>query len=78
MKSVFELITRLNEIHRELNNLGVEEIKMCKKREELIEEFDKIVLELWGHIPSLKDSADIQPKRRVRKYEDNRFVSENK
>lgn len=58
-KSVFELATRLNELTKELNGLELREIT-------LIHEYDEIVYELWRRIPTLKDDADIQPKRKVR------------
>lgn len=58
-KSVFELATRLNELTKELNNLELREIT-------LINEYDEIVYELWRRIPTLKEDADIQPKRKVR------------
>ena len=59
-KSVFELATRLNELTKELNNLELREIT-------LINEYDEIVYELWRRIPTLKEDADIQPKKKVRK-----------
>lgn len=59
-KSVFELATRLNELTKELNTLELREIT-------LINEYDEIVYELWRRIPTLKEDADIQPKKKVRK-----------
>ena len=35
----------------------------------LDKEFNAIVDELWERIPSLRNDADMQPKKRVRKYE---------
>ena len=61
-KSVYELATRLNELTKELNNLELREIT-------LIGEYDDIVYELWRRIPTLKEDADIQPKRKVRAKE---------
>lgn len=61
-KSVYELATRLNELTKELNTLELREIT-------LIGEYDDIVYELWRRIPTLKEDADIQPKRKVRAKE---------
>ena len=61
-KSVYELATRLNELTKELNTLELREIT-------LISEYDEIVYELWRRIPTLKEDADIQPKRKVRAKE---------
>ena len=61
-KSVYELATRLNELTKELNNLELREIT-------LISEYDEIVYELWRRIPTLKEDADIQPKKKVRAKE---------
>lgn len=58
-KSVYELATRLNELTKELNTLELREIT-------LISEYDDIVYELWRRIPTLKEDADIQPKKKVR------------
>lgn len=59
-KTVFELANRLNEITVELNGLELREIA-------LLNEYDEIIYELWRRIPNLKDSPDIQPKKKVRK-----------
>ena len=59
-KSVYELATRLNAITKELNGLELREMS-------LIKEYDEIVYELWERVPGLKESPDIQPKRKVRK-----------
>ena len=61
-KSVYELATRLNELTKELNTLELREIT-------LIGEYDEIVYELWRRIPTLKEDADIQPKKKVRTQE---------
>lgn len=61
-KSVYELATRLNELTKELNTLELREIT-------LIGEYDDIVYELWRRIPTLKEDADIQPKKKVRTKE---------
>ena len=59
-KTTFELAQRLNEIEVEINNLELERLKIIKVLQE--------------RIPSLKDDINLQPKKRVRKYEDNRFI----
>lgn len=59
-KTLLELANRLNEIEVERNKLDLE--------------YNMIVHELWNRIPSLKDDVNIQPKKKVRKYEDNRFI----
>lgn len=59
-KSILQLATRLNEIEIERNKL---ELKMM----DLNKEYNEIVYELWGRIPSLKDDIDMQPKVKVKK-----------
>ena len=59
-KSVFDLVMRLNNITRELDGLALKEMALVK-------EHDELVYELWQRLPDLKDSPDIQPKRKVRK-----------
>ena len=59
-KSVYDLVMRLNNITRELDGLALKEMA-------LVREYDEIVYELWRRLPDLKDSPDIQPKRKVRK-----------
>lgn len=59
-KSVYDLVMRLNNITRELDGLALKEMS-------LVREYDEIVYELWRRLPDLKDSPDIQPKRKVRK-----------
>ena len=56
-KTIYELATRLNQIMVEQQKLELE--------------YNKIVYELWERIPSLKNDVNIQPKKRVRKYENN-------
>lgn len=56
-KTIYELATRLNQIMVEQQKLELE--------------YNQIVYELWERIPSLKDDVNIQPKKRVRKYENN-------
>ena len=58
-KTLLELANRLNEIEVERNKLDLE--------------YNMIVNELWNRIPSLKDDVNLQ-KKKVRKYEDNRFI----
>jgi hypothetical protein len=62
-KTTKDLAFRLSEIEREKFKLDME--------------YNKIVQELWDRIPSLKDDVNLQ-KKKVRKYENNRFVSEKK
>lgn len=61
------LAQRLNEIMKEQNQYEIELLMLDK-------EFNAIVYELWDRIPSLRNDADMQPKKRVRKYENNRFI----
>lgn len=61
-KTIFQLAMRLNEIMKEQNSLGV-------STPELDEEYNAIVYELWGRIPSLKDDVNLQPKTKVKKKE---------
>lgn len=63
-KTTLYLANRLNEIMKEQNE---HELSILI----LDEEFNSIVYELWRRIPSLKNDVDMQPKRRVRKYENN-------
>lgn len=58
-KSILQLAQRLNEIEIEKNSL---EIKLM----ELNKEYNEIVYELWGRIPSLKEDVDMQPKELVK------------
>ena len=55
-----ELIERLNEIM-------VEQYRLEMKMSELDREHNEIVYELWKRLPHLKDSPDIQPKKKIRK-----------
>ena len=55
-----ELVERLNEIM-------VEQYRLEMKMNELDREHNEIVYELWKRLPHLKDSPDIQPKKKVRK-----------
>lgn len=63
-KTTLYLATRLNEIMKEQNQYEIELLM-------LDEEFNEIIYELWDRIPSLRNDADMQPKKRVRKYENN-------
>ena len=58
-KSILDLCKRLNAIEKQRNELDIE--------------FNMIVGELWQRIPSLKEDVNLQ-KKKVRKYEDNRFI----
>ena len=58
--SILQLVYRLNEIMVEMDKLEMRSIQLEK-------EYNEIVYELWGRIPSLKESEDIQPKKKVRK-----------
>ena len=62
-KTTLELAQRLNAIEKQRNELDIE--------------FNMIIQELWNRVPSLKEDVNLQ-KKKVRKYEDNRFVSKNK
>ena len=70
MGIIFDLITRLNELMKEQNELELKYIKSTKEyeieKERLDTEYNEIVMRLWGHIPSLKDDVNIQPKKKVR------------
>ena len=59
-KTTFELVTRLNEIMVEENQMALRSLQLEK-------EHDEIVYELWNRYPNTKDSPDIQPKKKVRK-----------
>jgi hypothetical protein len=59
-KSTLELGRRLNQIRVEVQKLWIEH--------------NQIIEELHNRLPHLKNDADMQPKKRVRKYEDNRFI----
>ena len=76
MGIIFDLVMRFNEIMKEQNELELKYIKSTKEyeieKERLDTEYNEIVMRLWGHIPSLKDDVNIQPKKKVRKYEDNK------
>lgn len=61
-KTILDLVYRLNEIMVEMDKLEIRSM-------ELEDEYNQIVYELWGKIPSLKNDENIQPKRRVREYE---------
>lgn len=70
-QTTLSLGMRLGQISKERSKIGT--------NEELLDiEHDLIVAELVRRYPHLKNDVDMQPKKKVRKYEDNRFVSENK
>ena len=56
-KTVLELGLRMNEIEKEIYDLELE--------------YNKIIEELQRRIPKLENDVNLQPKRRVRKYENN-------
>ena len=58
-KTTLELAQRLNSIEKQRNELDIE--------------FNMIIQELWNRVPSLKEDVNLQ-KKKVRKYEDNRFI----
>lgn len=47
-ETTFNLATRLNEMEQEKQKLDIE--------------YNKIVMELWNRVPSLKDDVNLQPK----------------
>lgn len=55
------------ELVERLNQIMVEQYKLEMKMSELDNEHNDIVYELWKRLPHLKDSPDIQPKKKVRK-----------
>ena len=62
-KTVLQLAYRLNQIEREINDLSIE--------------YNQIVKEIQRRNPNLENDVNLE-KKKVRKYENNRFVSENK
>lgn len=58
-KSVLQLANRMNAIEIEINNLEME--------------YNMIIEELKRRIPKLENDVNLQ-KKKVRKYEDNRFI----
>lgn len=55
------------ELVERLNAIMVEQYRLEMKMNELDREHNEIVFELWKRLPNLKDSSDIQPKKKVRK-----------
>ena len=55
------------ELAERLNQIMVEQYRLEMKINELDREHNEIVYELWKRFPHLKDSPDIQPKKKVRK-----------
>lgn len=51
-ETVFNLVTRLNQIMIEQERLDIE--------------YNKIIKELWDRIPTLKNDPNLQPKEKVR------------
>ena len=58
-KSVLQLANRMNEIEIEISNLELE--------------YNKIIHEIKRRMPKLENDVNLQ-KKKVRKYEDNRFI----
>lgn len=58
-RSILDLAYRLNDILKERKELEIQ-------INDLDKEYNDIVYELWNRIPSLKEDANIQPKRRVK------------
>lgn len=58
-KTILQLVYRLNDLMKERTQL---EMAM----NELDKEYNAIVYELWGRIPSLKTDENIQPKVKVK------------
>lgn len=66
-KTILQLVYRLNEIMIEQDRLEIKSMK-------LEEEYNAIVYELWGRVPSLKEDENIQPKRRVTQKNEQRYI----
>ena len=62
-RTTLQLAYRMNEIEKEINELSVE--------------YNIIIEELKRRMPKLENDVNLE-KKKVRKYENNRFVSENK
>ena len=62
-RTTLQLAYRMNEIEKEINELSIE--------------YNQIVKEIQRRNPNLENDVNLQ-KKKVRKYENNRFVSENK
>ena len=73
--TIFDLITKLNNIRREQDQLELKYIAYTKEyereKERLDDEYNELVMKLWGCFPRLKDDVNIQPIKKVRKYENN-------
>ena len=69
-ETLFNLITRLNQIEVELQKLGLKYssilTEMNTEKQKLDNEYNEIIYELWNRIPSLKDDVNIQPKKKVK------------
>ena len=69
-QTTLSLGLRLGQISKERSKIGA--------NEELLDiEHDLIVAELIRRYPHLKNDPDLQPKKRVRKYENNRTIDIN-
>lgn len=71
--TILELVYRLNAISIERNKIEIgllsdPDSKVLKASLEVLdEEHDKIIYELVGRIPSLKNDENLQPKRKGKK-----------
>lgn len=55
------------ELAERLNAIMIEQYRLEMKMNELNNEHNEIVYELWKRLPHLKDDPNIQPKKKVRK-----------
>ena len=65
-KTTLQLAFRLNELLKEYDELGVEQITNEHKVAKLNEEWDAICYELWNRVPSLQTDVNLQPKSKKR------------
>lgn len=65
-KTTLQLAYRLNEILKEYDELGVEQIINEHKVAKLNEEWDAICYELWDRVPKLQTDVNLQPKSKKR------------
>lgn len=61
------MIESNRELIERFNKIMVEQDELELNLDRLDREFNEIVYELWKRLPHLKDSPDIQPKKKVRK-----------
>lgn len=55
------------ELVERLNQIMIEQYQLEMKMNELDNEHNNIIYELWKRLPHLKDSPDIQPKKRTKR-----------